>query len=88
MSKRWVILFKALGNINRLKIIKLLASGQSLSVTEITSAIKISLNATSKHLIILSNLDVVEGTGRDGHVFYRLNPDLPKDIKSAINLFI
>jgi len=88
MSKRWVLIFKALGNINRLKIIKLLADGKSLNVSEISRTIDISLNATSKHLIILTNLDAVEGIGKDGHVFYRFNSDLPNDIKKAVRLFI
>jgi hypothetical protein len=30
MSKRWTIIFKALGNINRIKIIQMLFKGQSL----------------------------------------------------------
>lgn len=86
--KRWLLIFKALSNINRLKIIKLLAKGQSLTVSEIADEINISLNAVSKHLILLSNLDVLENTGKRGHVFYRLNPDLPADLKKSINLII
>lgn len=88
ISKRWVLIFKALSNVNRLKIIKLLFGGQDFNVSEISSEINISFNATSKHLIILSSLDFIDSIGRDGHVFYRLNPNLPKDIKSAIDLFV
>jgi len=86
--KRWTLVFKALSNINRLKIIKLLADGRSLNVTEIANALKISLKATSKHLIILTNLDILENSGKHGHVFYRLNQNPPHDLKKAINLFI
>ncbi len=86
--KRWVLIFKALSNINRLKILKLLAKKRCLSVSEIAHEINISLNATSKHLIILSSLDVLESEGKEGHVFYRLNPDLPRDLKKSISLFI
>lgn len=86
--KRWVLIFKALSNINRLKIIKLLSKKQSLNVSKIADEINISLNATSKHLIILSNLDILENKGKQGHVFYQLNPKLPDDLKKSIKLFI
>lgn len=86
--KRWILIFKALSNINRLKIIKILSGGKNLTVSEISEKIGISLNATSKHLIILSNLDILESQGKDGHVFYKLNPNLPRDIKRSISLFI
>lgn len=86
--KRWILIFKALSNINRLKIIKILSGGKNLTVSGISEKIGISLNATSKHLIILSNLDVLESQGKDGHVFYKLNPNLPRDIKRSISLFI
>jgi DNA-binding transcriptional ArsR family regulator len=86
--KRWTLIFKALSNINRLKIIKLLVKKRQLNVGEIAHEINISLNATSKHLIILSSLDILESEGKKGHVFYRLNPDLPQDLKKSTSLFI
>ncbi len=87
MSKRWTIVFKALGNINRIRIIQMLSNGQSLNVTKISEELNISLKATSQHLIILQNLDVLEAQGKQGHVYYTLNLNLPKDIKNAIKLF-
>jgi DNA-binding transcriptional ArsR family regulator len=87
MSKRWTIIFKALGNINRIKIIQMLHKGQSLNVTQISEELGISLKATSQHLIILQNLDVLEAQGKQGHVYYTLSGSLPTDIKNAIKLF-
>ncbi len=87
MSKRWTIIFKALGNINRLRIIQLLAKGKTLTVSQIADELGISLKATSKHLIILQNLDVLDATGKLGHVFYSLSVQVPKDIKKVCNLF-
>lgn len=87
MSKRWTIVFKALGNINRIKIIQMLVKGQSLNVTQIANELGISLKATSQHLIILQNLDVLEALGKQGHVYYSLNTSLPSDIKNTIKLF-
>ncbi len=87
MSKRWVNIFKALGNINRLKIIQMLSEGKSMNVTEIADKIKVSIKSTSRHLMILRNLDLLEGEGRDGHVFYSLSKNVPLDFKNAIKLF-
>jgi len=86
--KRWTQIFKALANINRLKIIKLLSDGNARTVTDITAEIKIALNAVSKHLILLHNLDLLENVGKQGHVFYSLNSRMPADLRNAINLFI
>jgi len=85
--KRWTQIFKALANLNRLKIIKLLAASKPMYVTDIAVEIGISLKATSKHLILLHNLDVLEAKGEKGHVFYLLNHNMPKDIKNVVQLF-
>ena len=87
MSKRWVNIFKALGNINRLKIIKMLASGKVMNVTEISKEIGVSLKSTSRHLSILQNLELLESEGKNGFVFYNLNKNAPADFKQAIKLF-
>jgi ArsR family transcriptional regulator, lead/cadmium/zinc/bismuth-responsive transcriptional repressor len=88
MSKHWVNIFKALGNINRIKIIQMLSKGASISVSDIASEIKISIKSTSRHLMILRNLELLDGEGKDGHVFYSINKNMPEDAKRAIKLFI
>ena len=87
MSKRWVNIFKALGNINRLKIIKMLVSGKSMTVTKISEEIGVSLKSTSRHLFILKNLELLDSEGKNGHVFYSMNKNAPSDFKQAIKLF-
>lgn len=82
--KRWVVVFRTLANANRLKIIKMLSAGRKMNVTEIARSLDISLKATSNHLAIMKNLDVLEAKGSDGHVFYSLNPNLPKDFYKII----
>lgn len=82
--KRWSIVFKVLSNINRLKILKLLSKSSSSSVGEIAEQIDISPKATSKHLIILHNLDVLESKGKEGHVLYSLNPKMPRDFRRIL----
>jgi DNA-binding transcriptional ArsR family regulator len=85
--KRWTQIFKALANINRVRIIKILSERERRSVSQIAEELDISHKATSKHLIILHNLDVLVNKGKDNRVEYWLNPDMPTDIKKAINLF-
>ena len=84
--KRWSIIFKTLGNINRLKIVKLLGDGKQLSVSDIADNLKISQKAVSKHLIMMHNLDVLHNIGRDGHIFYFLNASMPKDFEKVVKL--
>ncbi|MFH0890755.1 MAG: metalloregulator ArsR/SmtB family transcription factor [Candidatus Liptonbacteria bacterium] len=83
--KRWTVVFRALANINRLKIIKMLAGGENISVGDISEKLEISFRATSNHLAMLKNLDVLEARGATGHVFYTLNSQMPKDFKSILN---
>jgi DNA-binding transcriptional ArsR family regulator len=85
-AKRWTIIFRALANINRLKIIHMLADGGKMSVTDISGNLQISLKATSNHLAILKNLDVLEDQGSAGHVYYSLNPQMPRDFRRSIGL--
>jgi len=84
--KRWAVVFRVLANINRLKIIKMLTDGRRMSVTDIAEELKISLKATSNHLVLLKNLDVLESEGKSGHVFYSFNRQLPKDFQNIIEI--
>ena len=84
--KRWIVVFRALANINRLKIIRMLSNNHRMSVTDISIELKISFKATSNHLAILRSLDVLEAQGTEGHVLYSINSNMPKDFHTAINL--
>lgn len=84
--KRWGVVFRILANPNRLRIVKLLMSGEKLSVTDIAEKLEISFKSLSNHLALLKNLDVVEFRGSEGHVFYWLNRELPEDFRKAINI--
>jgi len=86
--KRWTQIFRAFGNPNRVLIVKILARGKRMDVSGIAKKLDISIKATSKHLIILSNLDVLNPLGRHNHVFYELNLRAPADIREVMNLFL
>jgi len=83
--KRWAEVFRALANVNRLKIIELLIKNKTLNVSEITSKLQISFKATSNHLTLLKNVEVIESEGRSGHVYYSINPKMPKDFQKIIS---
>jgi DNA-binding transcriptional ArsR family regulator len=85
---RWNAIFRTFGNINKMKIAKLLSGHRKLPVGEIAKEIDISFRATSKHLIELAKLGVLVSKGRDNRVYYSLNPQMPKDFKKAIKLFL
>ena len=86
--KRWSVLFKALSNINRLKIIKMLHGTRGRSVGDIAKELSISSKSTSKHLIILSNLDILEYRGQMNRVLYYLSDGMPEDVRKVLRLFI
>jgi DNA-binding transcriptional ArsR family regulator len=82
--KRWTVVFRALANINRLTIIKILSAGRTMSVGDISQNLKISFKATSNHLAMLKNLDVLEARGTAGRVFYSLNSRMPNDFGKVV----
>lgn len=83
--KRWVVIFRALANINRLKIIDMLSRTGKMNVGDIAKNLHISFNATSNNLVLLKNLDILEAEGSSGHVFYSVNKNMPNDVKKILN---
>lgn len=84
--KRWTVIFRALSNVNRIKIIEMLLGGRKINVSDIAKVLGISFKSTSNHLAILKNLDVLEAQGKSGHVFYYINSKMSKDFHDAIHL--
>ena len=84
--KRWTVVFRILANINRLKIVEMLSDKGKMSVGAIAENLNISFKATSNHLVMLKNLDVLEAQGTAGHVFYSINPQMPQDFRKVLDL--
>lgn len=74
---------KALANKRRLTILKYLKEKKEASVTEIAHKISLSFKATSKHLGVLSSVDMLEKDQRSLQVFYRLASS-PKEIVKRV----
>lgn len=87
-TNQWSILFKALGNPYRLDIIKLLNKQGKTAVSDISKEVGISIKNTSRNLGILQNLDILKSQGKTDHVYYEINPDLEKDLKTILKLFL
>lgn len=76
-------ILKGLANRRRLAIIKLLLrKKQPLSVGQIADAISLSFKATSKHLIILRQLDILERSQVGLTMFYRIADSLPPAVRA------
>lgn len=56
-----------------------------MNVGDISRQLHISFAATSNHLAILKNLDVVESEGSAGHIFYYINKSMPKDFRKILD---
>lgn len=86
--KEWTKIFKGLANENRLKILHILAKTGELPVHEISKKIGLGVKPTSKHLIILSNLSFLQNEGKRGSVWYRISPELRREVRYIITRFL
>ena len=79
-------ILKALANRRRLAIVKFLNNRNEATVGEISSNIKLSFRATSKHLSILFNVNILDKEQRSIQMYYQLSNDIPKLAHQIINL--
>ncbi|MGE5298385.1 MAG: ArsR/SmtB family transcription factor [Acidobacteriaceae bacterium] len=77
------LIFKALSNRRRLKIIHFLKSRPS-SVAEVAAELNISFNATSKHLVILERAGILDKKQHKLFVFYFLAPNQPEFLEKIL----
>ena len=86
--KQWTKLFKAFGNVSRLRIIALLSKDGEMPVMEIARQIHVTLRGTSKHLLLLHGLGILDRDGRAGQVFYSINRSIDPSAKSLMERFL
>ncbi len=77
-------ILKALANFKRLCIVQVLRDSKEKFVGEIADDIDLSIRATSKHLKILSAVDIVEKDQRGPQIFYTLSPGMDSISKYII----
>ena len=83
--KKFERVLKGLANRRRLAILKYLNSVKEANVAQISEIINLSFKATSKHLGILANLDILEKEQRSLEMFYHLAKNLGFITKNIIN---
>ncbi len=79
-------ILKALANRRRLAILKYLKDNKEAPVEEIADEISLSFKATSKHLGVLSAIDIVEREQRSSQMFYRLSAEQKPLVKYIISI--
>lgn len=77
---------KAVANRRRLSIIKYLKENSEATVGDIADAIRLSFKATSKHLGILSAVDIVDKDQRGLQMYYRLNKITNPMLRTLISI--
>lgn len=75
--------FKGLANRRRLAIIRFLSQKKEATVGDIAECIHLSFKATSKHLAILRQIDIVDSRQQSLNVYYRLSNSLPSVVKNV-----
>ena len=79
-------ILKALANRRRLAILKYLKENKEAPVAEIAGEINLSFKATSKHLGVLSAVDIIEREQRSSQMFYRLSAEQELPAKYIISI--
>ena len=77
---------KAVANKRRLAILAFLKKNKIASVGEIAESIKLSFKATSKHLVILANMEILEKEQENLQMFYRISDTQISVIKHLISI--
>ncbi len=79
-------MFKVFGNRRRIAIVLYLRKRKEATVGGVAEHIKLSLKATSKHLLILANAGIVESEQRSLQMFYSMSKDLPPAINTILSI--
>lgn len=79
--------FRAFGDLNRMKIIKILASNpeNSLCVSDIAKMIGISQPATSQHIKVLSTSDILVSKRSQNRTYYSINSKQLREYNEIID---
>ena len=77
---------KALAKRRRLAIVAFLKTRKEAPVWEIADHIGLSFKATSKHLGVLTAVDIVDREQRSLEMFYRLEKSQPDGSKQIVSL--
>jgi len=79
--------FKALGDLNRMKIIKILASNpdESICVSELAEMIGITQSATSQHIKTLKNVGILAPRRIENRTYYAIDAEVLRGYQVQID---
>lgn len=78
--------FKALANRRRLFIVRYLKMNEEATVTDLAHELRLSLRATSRHLVKLAACDILEREQRRLEGYYRLSRRPNEEIEKIISV--
>lgn len=78
------ILFRALSDQTRLRLLVLIYLEQELCVYEMTYALKLAQPKISRHLALLREMKLVQDTRSGLWVYYHIRRDLPQWVKQVL----
>lgn len=84
--RRAADVFKALGNVSRVRIVNALAEGEH-NVAELTALVKLDMSTVSNHLAVLRNVGIVSDERRGTQVFYTLRKPCLMNMFCCLNDF-
>ena len=84
---RMAEVFKALGDWNRMRIIKILASNpdESVCVVDLAAMLQISQPATSQHIKVLKNVGILDPKRVGNRTYYSINAEQLRKYKEVID---
>lgn len=82
--KRRANIFKAMGHPSRMKILEILAAGETC-VCEIAPVVGSDMSTVSRHLAVLRNAGLIEDDKRGLNVFYKLSMPCVLDFFQCID---
>ncbi|MFY9461769.1 MAG: metalloregulator ArsR/SmtB family transcription factor [Candidatus Sungiibacteriota bacterium] len=79
-------MLKCLANRRRLAILRYIREEKEATVNDIADEIRLSFKATSKHLCVLANVDILEREQRSKYMIYRLAEELHPVVRHTLSL--
>ncbi len=88
--KRMAEVFKALGDPTRLRIIKILATSpeSTVCVADLAKRLGVTQPATSQHIRILKQVDILEPKKVGFRTYYHLNANALKAYRDDVNILL
>lgn len=83
-SRHIALVYKALGEETRIRMVNLLAEIGEVCVCDLESALEITQSKTSRHLRVLKEADIVVDRREGAWIYYRVHDDLSETAREAV----